>query len=595
MDAAGTNLDKLALLPAFLTTGFIAMAMWLMVSQLKQTYRDHRLAKYGLLPGALGATVLALALRLMLSPCAPYHAEGSAYFFLDSACSDIFLSQAMTFYGHSAPSLYRLVHWFLPFGDITVFGLNLLLGSISAGLVFALTHTLSKDFLEASIAGALFALYPSLIRLSCSEVYVTSLLFWWLVALNVAVRLHENSQWRDWTLLLTSLCLAIHSRPSGLLILGPIGLVLLPLLRKNPKILLGLAIVGLACINPLFYLGERSANYHLSEHQNFISWLLRGFLAGSNQNPTLNPVLTPLLTHPIAQFLGLALLLWRRKFSLFLGLFAFQYALTWVYSSPGIAVALYQTLRLFSTTTPIACILSALAIGSLIRAIPIRSPRFRIALSSTIILGSLAPFAAGYHTLITYEPNLEQEYRVIEKGIERLPVKATVLLPGQKESGGLVTPFGFPRCLAEPQGKKLRVIYDQSEPWRTLAPEEEESFLFIGLNCFMVPINPERFPVEYPASTLDIQWDIQHAPDRPVPAQIENYGRTLITHRTRPDYMSSRCAELFERYELTPLFVREVENRPSQWFSVSPEELRFGFYKIKGSKTPKRKEEKIKH
>jgi len=512
----------------------------------------------------------ALGLRLFLAPCAPYHGEGTEYATLDAACRPFLDQVAWPYYGGAAPVLYGLAVRALPWAERTVFALNAVLGSLSVLLVRDVTRRLVGSGTAAVAAAILYAILPSQVRLACSESLMNPLVFQWLLALALALRLGTASRWPAWALVAALAMAATNTRPCGLLILPMLALATWPVLAARPvrllwalPMLVGVVPVWVALGGELGgggFTGSRLANL-----------LGTGVLTDPGRNPWWLPQLTPWLLHPLAQAAGVAWLFARRQWrAAVLPTFAIVASELLVLSQ---AVALLIALRFTAPAAPFVALLGGVVVAALCSMVRARVRVPEAVVAGVLLVASSAPHVVDHVRLVTFEGNLQAEYRFLEEALPLLPDRSLVVTGSgwQRDTHYMPT---FPTCMAARFGRTVRHAdagwIDRLDIERTRHPGG--LYAFIGLYCYSFSWDSERTSrVEHPPP-LDA--------DTPLDVLLESYVHRQWLHRTADGRQIAACEELRARYEWTPLLERTVTSRPEQWFSVPSREVTFGLYRL---------------
>lgn len=520
----------------------------------------------------LALTGVALGLRALLSPFAPYHGEGAAYSFLNEACRPLLEPRRWPFHGGMGPILYSLANTIFPFAERSVFWLNACLGAASCGLVFLVARALGLSRPAGIIAGVLLAALPGHIRLSGSESYVVSLVFWWSLALWIAARLKQDSPWRSWLLLVAVLVIAANTRPLGALIVPVVVVLLMPTLRQRPWLIGWFLLLAPGLLPPLLQLWPELSSPELLSGRAGEALRLSIFWRVQD-NPLLLPQVTPLALHPLVSFLGVLVLArarhWRAMFALALGYVLAALAIQTQ------AIALINSLRFAAPTALFAAVLSGVAVSGLAERVARARHGYAALLSLFLVGAAAAPWLGDYLRVANQETNLQAEYRFLRESALELPARSLVLMPSgwQRESHYSPT---YLSCQGAHLGRDIKVAETDWVDDMALARQRNPGglYLFLGLACHsfrrgapaLAGIEGRRQPA------VDWSTDLGRL--------FETYRHGVAwKHRIEDERLLEPCRSWRDRKDLSLVAERALDNRPAQWFSVPARRLRFGLYR----------------
>jgi hypothetical protein len=521
-----------------------------------------------------GAALFALALlpRALLAPCAPYHGEGPEYAYLDAAFRPFLEQASWPYHGGAGPALYGIAMRLLPFAEHTVYGLNAVLGALSAVLLRDLTARLTAQRTAGLAAGLLFALLPGQVRLACSESLMIPLVFQWLLALALASRLHRGSPWHEWALVAALAISATNTRPCGFLVLPMLAVVAGPRLAERPsRLLWGLPLLA-GLVPVLVSVGAEIVTGPSGQSRLANAPLARALFDPAT-NPWWLPRVTPWLLHPGVQVAGAALLAWRRRWTaLVVAAIAVLGSEVLVLSQ---AVALLNALRFTAPAAPFVALLGGVTIAS-----PTDALRRRLRVPEPALVAALVALGVAVHLpdhlrLVTFEGNLQKEYRFLQRAIPALPNGSLVVSAAGWEADTHYSP-AFPTCLAAPLGR--HVAYANLSWIRPLGEERAAHpggvYAFVGLYCWSFPYGSPllaRYPAQAPAP-VDA--------DTPLDELLASYTGRAWKHGVADGLQIPACEALRRRFAWTPLAEETVTSAPELWFSVPSPRVTFGLYRL---------------
>ena len=521
-----------------------------------------------------GAALFALALlpRVLLAPCAPYHGEGPEYAYLDAACRPFLEQVSWPYHGGAGPVLYGIAMRLVPLAERTVYGLNAVLGALSAVLVRDVTTRLAANRAAGLAAGLLFALLPGQVRLACSESLMIPLVFQWLLALALASRLRSGARLREWALVAALAVSATNTRPCGLLVLPMLAAVTGPLLVKRPsRLLWGLPLLA-GLVPVLVSVGAEVVTGPAGQSRLANAPFARALLDPAT-NPWWLPRVTPWLLHPGVQVAGAVLLAWRRRWTaLVVAAIAVVGSEVLVLSQ---AVALLNALRFTAPAAPFVALLGGVATAGLTSAVRRRLPVPEAPLVAALVALAVAVHAPDHLRLVTFEGNLQKEYRFLQRAIPALPDGSLVVSAAGWEADTHYSP-AFPTCLAAPLGR--RVTYANLSWIRPLDEERAAHpggvYAFVGLYCWSFPYGSPllaRYPAPTPAP-VDA--------GTPLDTLLASYTGRSWKHGVADGLQIPACHDLRRRFAWTPLAEETATSAPELWFSVPSSSVTLGLYRL---------------
>jgi 4-amino-4-deoxy-L-arabinose transferase-like glycosyltransferase len=480
------------------------------------------------LPGGLAVFLLALLLRLLLSPHAVVHENAHGYEYLRSA----FSLEGYFYHGSGYYAFFHLLTGVFGRRPEVIFCTNALLGAGSALLLVSLGRRLLDSREAAWLAAVLYACWPVALRVGGSEsmfplAVLSGLLAWraWLSAWDRggAVRF----------LLAAGLCaFCVQVRP--VMLLWPAVLLLsLPLCRgwtrrlKTPGPWIGLALfLGLVSVWFLFRVRVAAAEgvpglLRLAPGE-FLSALV------SSSNLLWRFEWTPSLTWLLSG-VGIVLLLARRRRAapaLLLGYLVVALMVIGIGLEPS-------ALRLQNPLQPFLVLWVGLGAAGIADRL---GPRWRR--GSLVLLGALMAAAC-----LSRAPQVARAYN---PQIEYAFFKRTV--PALEKDCAVIT---ADRCMAG------RILWSEYPVWWARAAVEEQS------RHLEDPDNVSGWPCRLFYRGITCYQFISEELDA-VP----------------PDGMRPDCRRIEEHYDLIPLIEKRFLSRPYPDFHVPAKSVTIGFYRM---------------
>jgi len=485
------------------------------------------------LPGCLAVFLLALLLRLLLSPHAVMHENAHGYEYLRSA----FSLEGYFYHGSGYYAFFHMLTGVFGRDPEVVFCANSFLGAGSAVLLVSLGRRLLDNREAAWLAAVLYACWPVALRIGGSESMFPLAVFSGLLA------------WRAWLsawdrggalrfLLAAGLCaFAVQVRP--VMMFWPALLLLsLPLCRgwtrrlKTSGPWIGLAVfLGLVSVWLLFRVRVTAAEglpgfLRLSPGA-FLSALVstNNFLWRMEWTPSLTWFLS------IGGMVILLMQMRRAAPALLLGYLLLAWLVIGIEQEPS-------ALRLQYPLQPIILLWVGLGAAWIAdRVGPRRRRGFLVLLGALIVAACLAraPVVALAH-------NPQIEYAFLKRAVPALDKNCAVITAD--------------RYMAD------RILCTEYPYWWAESPVEEMS------NHLKDPANLSEWPCRLFYRGITCYQFINEELDRVPPDGV------------RPD-----CRRIEEHYDLVPLIEERFESRAYPDFHVPAKSVTIGFYKL----TPKRR------
>jgi hypothetical protein len=485
------------------------------------------------LPGGLAVFLLALLLRILLSPHAVVHENAHGYEYLRSA----FSLEGYFYHGSGYYAFFHLLASVLGRRPEVIFCTNALLGAGSALLLVSLGRRLLDSREAAWLAAVMYACWPVALRVAGSESMFPLAVFSGLLA------------WRAWLsawdrggtvgfLLAAGLCaFAVQVRP--VMLFWPAVLLLsLPLSRgwtrrlKSPGPWIGLAMfLGLVSVWFLFRVRVAAAE----GIPDFVRWASGAFLSA---------------------LVSKGNLLWRLEWTP---------ALTWLLSGVGTVLLVIRCRR----AAP-ALLLGYLVMAFLVIGIGPESSALRLQNPLQVFVVLWAGLGAAGIT-----DRLGPRWR-----------RGSLALLGL-----LVAAAGLSRAppVAPVQNPQIEYVF-----LKRAVPALEEDCAVITADRYMAgrilcseyPVWWARAPVEELSRHLEGPANLSGWPCRLFYRGITCYQFTNEEVGNAPrDGMRTECRRIEEIYSLIPLIEDRFESRPYPDFHVPAKSVTIGFYRL----TPKRR------
>lgn len=480
------------------------------------------------LPGGLALFLLALLLRVFLSPHAVVHENAHGYEYLRSA----FSLEGYFYHGSGYYAFFHLLTAVLGRRPEVIFCANAFLGAGSALLLVSLGRRLLDSREAAWFAAALYACWPVALRVGGSESMFPLAIFCGLLA------------WRAWLsawdrggllrfLLAAGLCaFAVQVRP--VMLLWPAVLLLsLPLCRgwtrrlKAPGPWIGLAVFcGLVSVWFLFRVGVAAAE----GIPGFVQLAPRAFLSAlvSKSNLLWRFEWTPSLTWLLsaAGMVFLLLRLRRAAPALLLGYLAMAFLVIGIGQEPS-------ALRLQNPLQPFVVLWAGLGAAGIADRLDPRWRRGALALLGAL----LAAACLARAPLVAQAYNPQIEYAFLKRTVPALEENCAVITADRYMAG--------------------RILCSEYPLWWARAPVEElgrhlqHPDILAGWPCrlFYRGITCHQFTRE----------ELDHAPR---------------------DGIRSDCRRIEEHYDLEPLAEERFSSRPYPDFHVPAKSVSIGFYRL---------------
>ncbi len=490
----------------------------------------------------VGLALGALALRWFGAPWTFQHE-----YLRNAATIDVYLwSPQVHIFGELGPALYRAAAWAFGGEESAVFGVNALLGALTAPATALLVLALGGRFPAALFAGLLLAVSPHHLRLSPSEeLYVPGALFavWSLALLaDHLARPHALKLGASLALLV----LACETRVDFLLFAG-----FLPALVVCTR--------GLGGVRLFFKPWALAAMAGAAGM--LVPWALRFFNPESGPpgvaglRPALltnqlffDPEVTPVLSW---LFLAAGLGWWLRR-ATGRGLFLVLVAQGCVMSSIFVFHNWPYDLRTQVMALPFFAALCGGAAGWAAEWTAAR-PRARVAAAALLTAAALSSLLT-HRSFVTEEYDQQREWRFLTEAVPKLPAAGrllTVRTNRRVAEGRPVELDAFPTFVSVRARKRMRLL-DLTEladsgaypaPPPPGAPAAERLYFYQGLYCF------------YAQQTEPL-----------------------------PEPMTARCLGVTSRYLLRPLVVEEVHARRFSPGALTGDGAPFtlGFYEVVG-------------
>ena len=481
-----------------------------------------------------GLFVLAMALRLAVSPHTLIHENSHGYEYLQTA----FTGQGYPLHGAGYYAFYRLLTLVFGSEPQVVFGCNAVLGSMSAVLLAFAGTVLVGDRKAGWFAGFVYAIWPASLRIAASESMFPLAIFVGLATLAVWLRALRSGD--RWLYVLAGLLLASTVQIRPVMALWPFVLAIssisVPGWRAQVKTPWPWVA---ACLSLLL-----SSGWMIFRIQEVMAHGVPGVvdlspvravvLLFSMDNLLWNGRWTPVTALCLA-VVGLAVL-FRRSWRFALVLLASGALLSWFALAPSVGAEVSQ-LRLQSPIHLFVAIAAGAGASALCNYLP---ERLRVVGVAVLVVCLLVSSGLRFDAVRErYNPHVE--FRFLEEAISSIPPECMVVTaPKFMADGILMTEFPYWWL----DGRPLTTL-DHVEDPENIAGLWPCVVWYRGLTCYA------------------FTW------------------QERTSHALPADGLRAECAEVENAHVLTPLETGSFPNRPYlDYLKPEREVLEFGVYRV---------------